>query len=156
MRNETYFLRYAYPCLFVIKQRGEIDDALMEKLRLAAAKDEPVDRALLEKVFFRAFKRMKKVADEMKKSVWDVEVIKDYFLGRHNMIIDAGLETYEKAPETLKKLCRVREGKIVALKKGALVVDLNGERRPVNSDFVPDAKVGDRVTVHYGYAVEKL
>jgi hydrogenase maturation factor len=156
MRNETYFLRYAYPCLFVIKQRGEIDDALMEKLRLAAVKDEPVDRFLLEKIFFRAFKRMKNVAKELRKDVWDIEVIKDYFIGRHNLMIDAGLETYEKAPESLKKLCKVSEGKIVAIKKGALVVDLGNERRPVNSDFVPDAKIGDKVTVHYGYAVEKL
>jgi hypothetical protein len=154
MRNETYFLRYAYPCLFIAKQRGEVDDATMEKLRVAAVKDEPVDRALVEKSFFRAFRRMRELAAG--KDVWSVEVIKDYFITRHNMIIDAGLETYAKAPESLKKLCKVSEGKVIAIKKGALVVDLGTERRAVNPDFVPEAKVGDRVTVHYGYAVEKL
>lgn len=156
MRNETYFLRYAYPCLFIAKQRGEVTDDLMEQLRVAAINDEPVNRGLIEKVFFRAFRRMKEVALKIGKDVWDVEVIKDYFIGRHNMIIDAGLETYEKAPESLKKLCKVSKGEIVAIKKGALVVDLGGQHRPVNSDFVPDAKVGDVVTVHYGYAVEKI
>jgi hypothetical protein len=155
MRNETYFLRYAYPCLFIAKQRGEVDAALMESLRVSAVNDQPVDRALLEKVFFRAFRRMKAVADEMKKDVWDKEVIKDYFVDRHNMIIDAGLETYAKAPETLKNLCRVQTGKVVAKKGDILIVDLGSQRRPVNSDFV-NAKVGDVVTVHYGYAVEKL
>jgi hypothetical protein len=154
MRNETYFLRYAYPCLFVAKQRGEITDEPMEKLRIAAVKDEPVDRALIEKVFFRAFRRMREIAKG--RDVWSVEVIKEYFITRHNMIIDSGLETYAKAPESLKKLCMVKEGRIVAMKKGALIVDLGSERRPVNSDFMPDAKVGDVVTVHYGYAVEKL
>jgi hydrogenase maturation factor len=156
MRNETYFLRYAYPCLFIAKQRGEVDDSLMEKLRIAAVKDEPVDRALLEKVFFRAFRRMQVIADEMKKDVWDAAVIKDYFVDRHNMIIDSGLETYAKAPETLKNLCRVQKGKVVAKKEDILIVGLGGQRRPVNSDFTPDAKIGDLVTVHYGYAVEKL
>jgi hypothetical protein len=156
MRNETYFLRYAYPCVFIAKQRGEVDDEIMEKLRIAAVKDAPIDRALIEKSFFRAFRRMRIVAEEMGRDVWDIEVIKDYFITRHNMIIDAGLETYAKAPESLKKLCRVSEGKVVAIKKGALVIDLSTERRAVNSDFVPEAKVGDRVTVHYGYAVEKL
>jgi hydrogenase maturation factor len=154
MRNETYFLRYAYPCLFIAKQRGEVDDALMEKLRIAAIKDEPVDRALIEKVFFRAFRRMRELAKG--KDVWDISVIKDYFIDRHNMIIDAGLETYAKAPETLKELCKVQMSKVVAKKGEFLVVDIAGKRRPVSSDFVPDAKVGDRVTVHYGYAVEKL
>ena len=154
MRDETYFLRYAYPCAFVIRQRAEIDDSLLEKLRKAAVNDEPVERELIEKIFFRAFRRIKKIAEELSKDCWDKEIIKEYFVNRHNKLIDAGIEEYSKAPKTLRELCKVYKAKVVEKKGDVIIVEYNSKRRPVLSDFVK-AEVGDEVMIHYGYAVEK-
>ncbi|MBN2454139.1 HypC/HybG/HupF family hydrogenase formation chaperone [Candidatus Woesearchaeota archaeon] len=123
----------------------------MEKVRAAAVKDEPVDRALIEKVFFRAFRRIREISPDC----WNKDVIREYFINRHNTLIDIGLDDYSKAPETLKALCKVRKVKVIGKKDGALIVEYGHKRRPVNADFVPEAEIGDYVIVHYGYAVEK-
>jgi hydrogenase maturation factor len=137
-------------------QRKEIDDSLLERLRRAAVNGEQIEKNLLEKIFFRAFRRIRKVADELSKDYWDKEVIKEYFVNRHNMFIDDGLEEYAKVPGSMKELCKVHKAKVVGKKEDILIVEYGKKRRAVHSDFIPGAKIGDAVTIHYGYAVEKL
>lgn len=154
MKPEVFFIKYAYPCAFIIKQRGEIDQAQMNELENAAVNEIPLPKEKLEKIFFRAFKRIEPIARELKKDKWDLEVIKEYFLNRHSNLVEKGFEMNEDIPRTLKELCKVHKAKVVEKKDNLLVVQFNNKTRTVISDIVPEATVGDIVTIHYGYAVE--
>jgi hydrogenase maturation factor len=154
---EVFFIKYAYPCAFIIKQRQEINDDELEELRVSAVEEKPLAREKLEKIFFRAFERIVILAKEMKKDKWDIDVLRAYFITRHNEIIEEGMYSYAKAPESLRNLCKVHKAKVIEKKDDVLVVEYdNGKTRPVMNELTPTAKVGDFVTIHYGYAVEKV
>lgn len=154
MRVENYFLRYAFPCAFIIKQRGEINKEEYDKLFDIAVNNKLVEREKLEKIFFRAFKYINELAKEKKRDKWDFEVIKEYFLKKHNELIKQGIGVYKNAPKTLKDLSKVNEAEIINKKGNILEVKFNNKKRFVSNVFVPDAKIGDKVRIHYGFAVE--
>ncbi len=165
MKPEILFLKYAFPCSMVLKQRGEINQKTFDKLEKSAINNKPVKRELLEKIYFRAITRMKSLAKEQNKDYFSEEIIREYFTKRHNELLDGmfsnandkGIDIDKKAPPALKHLCKVFKSKII--KKGVnyyMVEYDNKKTRPVLSSLVPDAKLGDIVTIHYGYAVEKV
>ena len=157
MEPEVLFLKYAFPCAFIIKQRAEISDFEHQILEDAAINNKVLERKFLEKIFFRAFERIEKLTKELNKDKWDYEVIKEYFTDRHNSIIDEGMYSYAEAPESLKNLCKVHKAEIIQIKDDSLIVKYNKEKlRPVIKSLVKNVKIGDFVTIHYGYAVEKL
>lgn len=153
---EVFFLRYAFPCAFVLRERGEVDDVVVSELEGAALAGRVLPRAFLERVFKKAFGRMRRVAVELKLDVWDARVVKEYFRGRHNEFIAAGDGYYAQAPSDIRRLCRVEAAVVEGVRDGVLLVRYGGGERAVNGAFVLGAKPGDRVTIHYGYAVEKL
>lgn len=53
-------------------------------------------------------------------------------------------------------MCLGIPGKINSIEENVGEVDFSGIRRKVNLDLLPDAKVGDYVIVHAGYAIQKL
>ena len=150
---EVYFLRYAFPCSHIIcKIRKEISDEEYKKMERAAAEGKVLGREYLEKVFFRAFERIEKIAKEMKKDKWDKEVIEEYFVRRHNFFVDAS-----DNPESFKELCRIHRANVSDVKGKELIVEYeNGKKRTVKNNYVPNVKVGDKVMIHYFYAVEKV
>lgn len=160
MKAEVFFLKYAFPCTFIIKERGQIDERTFNLLRDAAISSKTLDRLLLEKVYFRAFEKIKMVSEEMKKDKWDLEVLKEYFLKRHNVIIDNGMFAYKNAPASQKRLCKIHKARIAEDKGDCFIVQYKENnkkgKRAVLKELVPDAKTGDTVTIHYGYAVEKI
>jgi len=157
MKPEQYFLRYACSCATVLKDLGRIGQEKVDKIQECALKNETMSREELESTFTEAFRRIKKIAAEMHKDYWDMEVLKEYFLrGKHNEEIDAGDGFYAKAPKVFKELCKVHKAKIMEKKGNVLRVKIGDKERIVISDLVPEAKVGDTVTVHYGFAVEKI
>lgn len=150
---EVYFLRYAFPCAYVLKTIKKIDEETYQTLEDAAINKKVLPRGDLEKIFENAFKNMRIVAEELRKDIWDLRVIKAYFLRRHNEIIEKNPAT----GHTSKNLCKVHKAEIIEIKDDYLLVKYGeGGHRPVLRIFVPKAKVGDRVTIHYGYAVEKI
>lgn len=156
MEPEVFFLRYAFPCSFLLRQHREISEQEFSQLEQAAIAGEALPRALLEKVYFRAFQKIEKFAEERGKDKWNLELLKEYFLKRHNKQIDQGMYSYKKAPEKLRELCKVQKARVVRVEKEAAVVEWPGGRRPVLKQLVPDIKVGDTVTIHYGYAIERV
>jgi hypothetical protein len=152
---ESYFLRYAFPCTYVIKQRGDITQKTFDILEKAVMKSGKVDRALLESVYKKAFERLRNLAIEMKKDYWSIDVLKEYFRNKHNSLIMIGDGNYAHAPESLKEMCKVQKAVIVEKKEGFLVVKYNKDKtRVVGSIFLPNARIGDRVLIHHGFAVE--
>ena len=51
-------------------------------------------------------------------------------------------------------MCLAVAGKIEKIEGDIGIVDLGGVRQPVSLIMVPDAKEGDYVLIHTGYAVE--
>lgn len=154
-KPEVFFIKYAYPCSFIIRQRKEITDDELEELKKAAINNIALPKEKLEKIFFRAFQKIEPLAKEMNKDKWDLDVLQNYFIKNHNEIIEKGMYAYAKAPDTLKELCKVHVAKVVEVKDEFLVVEYaNKKIRVVNKELVPNAKFGDNVTIHYGYAVE--
>jgi hydrogenase maturation factor len=154
MNIENFFLRYAYPCAYIIMQRNEITPSELKELEDIAIKNKEISRERLEKVFHRAFYFIDELAKKRKKRRWDPEIIKEYFCSYHNEVIDKGEGNYATAPEMLKELSKVKTATIINKKEDVLTAEYNGKKRNVLNHFIPEAKVGDKVTIHYGYAVE--
>ncbi len=154
MRVENFFLRYAYPCAYIIVQRGEINSSELKELERAAISEEGVSRERLEKIFHMAFEFIDELAKKMGKDRWDISVIKEYFYSYHNEVIEKGVGVYGNAPKMLKELSKVEKGVVKGKKDDVLTVEYNGKRRDVLNSFVPSAKIGDIITIHYGYAIE--
>src|SRR3989344_6905514 len=154
MKPEMFFLRYAFPCAFIIFQRKEITKRELTELENAAVNNVVLPKEKLEKIFHRAFNRIKPIAVEMNKDRWNIEVIKEYFLNRHTELAEQGFEMTKKVPRTLKELCKIHKAVITDKKRSLLVVKFNKSTRTVLNSLVPNAKIGDLVNIHYGYAVE--
>jgi len=159
MKIEHFFLRYAYPCAYVLMQRQEITQEELQELEEAAIQNQDVPRERLEKVFHRAFDFIDQLAKKRNKQRWDLEVIKEYFYSYHNEVIGKGEGIYATAPHTIKELSRVDTATVIAKKGDVLIVQYqdwknNLKTRNVFNHFVPRANIGDKVTIHYGYAVE--
>ena len=85
--------------------------------------------------------------------------MRDYFLKYHNEFIENGHGIYAIAPPTFKDICMVHIADVTGKKDRFLSIEYEKKdgtikKRNVFSEFVPDVKVGDKVTVHYGYAIE--
>lgn len=158
MNPQLLFLKYAFPCAFVARQRKEITDEEHESLEKMACEKIPIDMRLVERVFFRAVERMHKNAVEKNLAQWSEAAARAYFIDNHNELIDTGKYMYGKCPPALKELCKVQKGTIEEIKEEeyALVRFENEKTRPIHLLLVPGTKVGDRVTVHYSYGCEKL
>lgn len=168
MRPEILFLKYAFPCTMVILQRKEINQKTFDSLERSSFSGKPAKRELLEKVYFRAISRMKALAKEKNRDYFSEENIREYFTQRHNEILDGkyacfsdkGLDVDKNAPPALKHLCKVFQSTIIKKGFDYYIVEYEDndelKTRPVSNALVPDAELGDVVTIHYGYAVEKV
>lgn len=153
MEPEVYFLKYALPCSHILfTVRKEVSKEEFDMMKDAASNDKVLSREFLERVFFRAFDRIKILAGEMGKDKWDFEVIKEYFRVRHNPVLDKS-----DYPESFKDMCRVYEAKVLEIQGGEMIVEYGiGTKRKVKKDFVSGVGVGDKVTIHWSHAVEKV
>ena len=153
MAPEVYLLRYAFPCSHILLNiRKEISEEDYKKMEVAALEGIKLDRKFLERVFFRAFQRMQKIADELGKDKWDIDIIKEYFCKRHNAIVNSS-----DNPDSFKDMCKVHEGKVIEIADNFLIVKYkNKKERKVKIDYVRGVKVGEKVRIHYNYAIEKV
>ncbi|MFH1399167.1 MAG: hypothetical protein ABIG95_03575 [Candidatus Woesearchaeota archaeon] len=156
MTPEKLFFRYAFPCAQVLLDLKRIDQACYDELKRMFYASETPNREVLQSVFTNGFRRLKSVAAKMNKEPWDVEVIRKYFGEEHNVFIDAGEGEYAKFGEDFKCLCKVYYAEIVDKKGNVLTVKYDNTVRKVLGDVVPNAKKGDKVTVHLGFAIEVL
>ncbi|MFH1289998.1 MAG: hypothetical protein ABIH92_01175 [Nanoarchaeota archaeon] len=157
MEPEVYFIKYGYPCAHILcTVRGDVSEEKFKEMEQAAIQGKVMDRAYLEKVFFRAFDRIKKIAEEMGKDKWDVDVIREYFCVRHNSVL-----MDSDYPESFKEMCKTYKAEIVSEEEDGEVVvsyvseDGKEKKRKVKKDYFPELKVGDKVWIHWQYAVER-
>ncbi|MBW2997072.1 hypothetical protein KY349_01885 [Candidatus Woesearchaeota archaeon] len=147
MLPEVYFLRYAFPCARVLVDfRKSISEEEYEQMKEAVDNDTPMPRDYLEKVFHKAIEGMKRIDSDF----WNIKTIKKYFCEGHEAMLSKDL------PQTVKRLCVVKPGKLVKEFKGFFRVDLGEGDVRIVAPLYKDAKVGDTAMIHYGYAVEKV
>jgi len=159
MRVESYFFRYAFPCAHLTLERGAITQEQYDVLQRRFLEDDPPSREELEKTYTVAFGFLKALGEKMGgKDKWDKSVIRKYWRGgAHNEVIDRGEGYFEDKPEALKELCRIHIAEIIKKIDNKLIVKYkNNKMRVVFNDIVPEAKVGDKVTIHYAYAIELI
>lgn len=154
---EKYFLMYAYPCSFVLVDLGKITEEKRKELERKLLGNEPIDREELESIFKAAFKRLKEIAKHEGKDYWDLDVIKEYFFGeKHNDFIDKQDGMYAEVSPTIRELCKVHKAEVAEKRDNVLTVKYEGIARNVFATLVPDARVGDKVTIHWAFAIEKV
>ena len=157
MVPEEFFLRYAFPCAHVLLETGVINEKRYKELEDCAKTGNFLSREVIENSFPAAFRRIKILAENMKKDYWDIEVMKEYWYNYHNKIIDEGEGNYGLAPEFFRDFCKVHIAKVKKiLPEEFLLVEYDDKKRPVSRVYVPEAKVGDKVRIHHAYAIEMV
>ncbi|MBW2988042.1 hypothetical protein DRJ48_00770 [Candidatus Woesearchaeota archaeon] len=150
---EQVFLRYAFPCAQVLLDTGKLTKEGYERLKRAVMSGEGITRDELESIFRSAVARMKELFGE---DYWSLAAVREYFIEHHNRIIDAGKEGYANAPEYFKEMCKVHIARVVAREGSGLRVRYGGKERVVLGLLCPEAKPGDKVSIHLGFAIEVL
>jgi len=155
-KEALYFFSYAYPCSETLRDLGKLSNEEQDKLKKDFTNGNIPKREILEKSFPKAFERLDNLAKSMKRSRWDMEVLQTYWREEHNIIIDLEKGVHTNNSLVLKDLCKVHKAKIIQKVKEDLlkVVYNENQTRFVLNWIVPNAKIGDIVTIHYGFAVE--
>ena len=148
MEPEIFFLKYAFPCSFVLLSRGEIDKKEHELL-YRSVKDEilylPIEK--IEKIFWRAI--------EFVGSITDFDSVQKYWWFDHNKYLK--LKKFKNIESELMKECLVMPCRVVSVSENKVRVKspFFDEIIELKTDFV-DVRLGDKVTKHYDYVCEKI
>jgi len=148
MNPEIFFLKYAYPCSFVLLSRDEIDQR-EHKLLYKSAKEGklclPIER--IEKIFWRAL--------EFVGSISDLNSVQKYWWFDHNKYLK--LKKFKSIGNELMKDCLVIPCRVVSVSENKVRVKSSflDEVVELKTDFV-DVRLGDKVTKHYDYLCEKI
>jgi len=78
-------------------------------------------------------------------------------MGAHNDVINNGEGYFSDKPEALKELCRIHIAEIIKKIDNKLIVNYGKNKtRVVFNNKVSNANVGDKITIHYAYAIELI
>ena len=151
---ERYFFKYAFPCAQVKVKLGSLTPEKYDELEREFLKNDFPDKEDLEKSFGVAFKRIGALAEKMGKEMWDPKVIEKYWTENHNEIIDGGDGMYGIASEDFKDLCKIHEAEVIKIGGDKLTVVYGNKQRIVSNFLVPEVGVGDKVRIHFAFAIE--
>ena len=108
---EWYFFKYAYPCMSILVQIGELNKEELQAFDKQYANGEAPSRAILEKANKEAFRRMKELGDP-----WSWEVLHKYWEGEeHNEFISRRDGNYSKFDNTFCELCKIHKAKVLEI-----------------------------------------
>jgi len=145
MKSEIFFLKYAFPCSFVLLSRGEITNKEHDLL-YKSAKEEKLYLSInkIESIFWRPLK--------FTGSKIDLKRAQKYWRFDHNKHIIS-----EKIKDVDSKQCMVIPCEVISVSDNHTTVKspFLDENMKMRSDFVK-AKIGDKVTKHYDYICEKI
>lgn len=155
---EEYFFKYAFPCMMVIVKRGGMAPEKFREILNNYKKGFVPDKKELEGIFEAAFRRLDILGREMNKNKWDIDVIEKYWKEQeHNRFIEEKEGGYSETSEDFNELCKIHKAEITDILGDMYRVRYDGGKtRNVFNMFVPEAKIGDKVTIHFFYAVEKI
>ena len=153
---DEYFFAYAFPCINTLRELGRITPERYKLILENFEQGEIPTKSELEDIFTAAFRRLKLVAKERGKNYWDEEVIRDYWRDLHNKFIDKKDGAYAMTSKEFNELCKVQEASVLFVGEKQIVVEYGNKRRKVLKDLIQDVEVGDKVTIHLNYAIEKI
>ena len=149
---ERYFFKFAFPCAQVKLKLGSLTKEKYDKLEQTFLQNGTPTKEELEKTFPPAFRRIKKLSDDY----WNPEIIKKYWEQNHNEVIDQGDGMYGIASEEFRDLCKIHTAEILKIDGDKLIVMYNNKTRTVSNFLIPNATIGDKVRIHFAYAIEKI
>lgn len=153
---ERYFFKYAFPCAQVKLKLGSLTKERYDELERIFFENGFPERDELERAFPPAFRRIRDLAEEMNCGMWNPEVMEEYWTKNHNKVIDDGDGMYGIASEEFKDLCKVQVAEVADKSSDGLVVRYDGKERKVSDFLVRDVFVGDKVRIHFAFAIEKV
>jgi len=148
MKPEIFFLKYAFPCSFVLLLRKEITKREQDLL-YKSAKEEKLylTKDKIEKIFWRPIRFLK--------SISDLDEIQKYWRFDHNFYLKK--KEFKDFEEVLIEHCLVIPCEVVKVKKNKAEVKSSFLKKNVElkSDLVK-VRIGDKVTKHYDFISEKI
>ncbi len=165
MAPDELFLRYAYSCAEVQRDHlHAVTDGELAKVRRMLDREDATDDAFLKSVYPAAFRRLELIAKETKSAPLTTETLDAYFIVYHNAFIDAGDGSYAKLPRWTCEYCKVHVARVteVLVQDGHRAFRIEPyehavfRQAGVSGDLVPEAKAGDLVVIHQGWAVKTV
>lgn len=149
--DRMLFMKYAVPCAGTLVKRGKLQQEDVNNL-VDVLKNDGKMPENCEKNFTVAMAACSLIAMDGGKSVVDSDVIREYFLLKHDDVID---KRYEEMGDFDPEACRTRMGIVLSVEKNRAMVLTSQGKDNYRNDFT-DVKEGDSVIVHWNFIVEKL
>jgi hydrogenase maturation factor len=152
--NETrlLFLKYAIPCSETLARRGVITKKYQRNLMRAVFFNKKIPENS-ENIFKVAGLMCEKTARGLGKKSIDQDVIRKYFLFRHDRVVDKRYKIFKDFDPIQ---CRLYSGKISSLKKRVATVQTIIGKRNYKTDISKSLSAGDFVVVHRDFIIEKI
>ncbi len=148
--DRLLFLKYAVPCAGTLVQRGTITQEQWDRLIAAVAAGQAPAGA--ERIFKVALAACSLLALDSGKPAIDAAVVRQYFRAGHDAVIDA---RYQEMGDFDPEACRVWAGTVERISGRSAIVRLPQGMRECRADFLPDARAGEWVVVHWDFLVEQ-
>jgi hypothetical protein len=146
------FMKYALPCVNVLVKRGTVTREQLNKL-IEIVKNNKELPQNAERIPAVAFAVCSLIAIDNGKKTIDNEVIDEYFLFRHDDMID---KRYEEMGDFDTQKCRVRAGVVQSVTKNSATIKNSAGTKKYRTDFTTGLKKNDLVTTHWDFVVEKI
>jgi len=144
---EEVFFKYARQCLSFLKNNPRVPKNVYETLVKYREEGVVPGWDLIEKTFVNAMPEYKKFIKSKNLDEASPDAVRRFWLEHHN--------TYAK------KDCHVFVGVVESVSddgQGSPVYEIkcNGDCRKFSGKWFKDAKIGDKISVHLGFASEKI
>ncbi len=150
--NRLLFFKYAVPCAETFVKRGTINKEeykdLIEQVR--NGKEPEKNR---ENIFKVAMANLTFLALERNKDKIDDDTIREYFLFKHDKVVD---DRFELMGDFNPDKCRTYPGIVRKLENDNASVEIPNGIYSYRTDFVKNLKVNDIVVTHRDFIVEKI
>jgi hypothetical protein len=155
MTDNLLFAKYATPCGHKHVEKGSLTQKELDNSITLISREKDVPESTL-KVYDTALKRCEQIANKLKLREINGLVIREYFLRYHNKLIEKKCALKKSEEGFNPDECKVKLGRIAEILDKRAMVDLKEREKYCRTDFVPNLKVDDMVSVHYDFIVEIL
>ena len=149
--SRLLFMKYALPCAGTLVKRGQVAQKDVDRLINIVKNGGKIPKDV-EKIFKVAFSACSLLAIDRKKNNIDSDVIREYFLRKHDDVIDKRhAEMGDFDPES----CRIRIGSCESVENGFATVITSQGKKKYRTDFITNPRKNDIVITHWDFIVEK-